>query len=250
MIFCSSADAPASVGAVSAGAVSSATGAAGSSGAVGAGEEPEMRSVTVGAGFGGGATGAGAGGCFTGSGVLMMREIGGRKERVVRVSESARLGFGFFSSISETDSTGAFGAGLSAFSAAAAAALSAAAARERAAGVGATAVERGAAFAGVFTVGALLAVVLVDFAVDSEATADFAAFPLAVDLREEVLVVVLVGMGKIFLHGSGLSAVAKIKVQWSLREEWPREFLPPLPAPPRECPPNRKRRHRAIPPGW
>ncbi len=131
-----------------------------------------------------------------------MREIGGRKDRVVRGGPSVRFGRGFFSSISETDSTGALGgagAGLSAEAAAAAAA----AARERAAGVGAIAVLRA-----VFTAGDLAALGFA--AADSEA--DLVAFPAAGDLRAVVLLVVLVGMCSKSFHGSGLSARLAIYV--------------------------------------
>jgi hypothetical protein len=122
----------------------------------------------------------------------MMREIGGRNDFVVRGAPS-RFGRGFFSSISDTDSTGAFGAGAGAGTAAAAAA--AAAARERAAGVGATSVLRGAAVGAV----ALAARALADFGLSgaSAGTAgDFAALPAMVaGLRVVVLVVVRVGIG-------------------------------------------------------
>ncbi len=149
-----------------------------------------MRSVTTGATFTGGAGGgSGAFGGATGSGVLMIREIGGRKERVVFAVPSARFGRGFFSSMSETDSTGAFiGAeGVTFFSAAAAAAT--AAARERAAGVGAIAMLRGALAPGLTGAGGVFALLA-----GSAATGDFADLPGDGDLRDEVLVVVLVGM--------------------------------------------------------
>lgn len=183
MIFCDSSPS------VSAGAAPSGLGASWASvgtAAVAVGVEGEIKSVT-GAGF----AGAVDSGFFAAAGLggAMMREIGGKNERVVPGSLGSRLARGCFSSIRETDSTGGFAFGGAGFSAAAAAA--AAAARERAAGVGATVVCRGV-LAAVFVAVDFAAAVLVDFFAAGLATADFAAFPE--DLRAAVLVVVLVGI--------------------------------------------------------
>jgi hypothetical protein len=204
MIFCGSASpsvagaASESAGAVSDGNVAAAGVAAAERAAEARGAAGEIKSTT-----GGGAAGAGAGsGAFgfggaAGSGVGRIREIGGRNERVVRASPSGRFGRGFFSSISETVSTGGFfstGAG------AAAAAAAAAAARDLAAGV--VAVGAGRA---VFETSGLLAVfTLFAFDVDSAAGAGFAVLLAGAVFRAAVLLVVLVGIGvflKIF-HGS------------------------------------------------
>ncbi len=104
---------------------------------------------------------------------------------------SARFGRGFFSSIRETDSTGAF-LGAAGFSAsAAAAAAAAAAARERAAGVGAIAMLRAVFSAG--AAGSTLAGLALMLDGREGTEADFADLP-DWDLRAVVLLFVLVGM--------------------------------------------------------
>jgi hypothetical protein len=122
----------------------------------------------------------------------MMREIGGRKERVVRASPSGRFARGFFSSIKETVSTGALGVGATTLAAAAAAAS--AAARERAAGVGATVVLRGALAAADFAATVFGAVFDLAGRAGLTATADFSAFPVDGAFFAAVLIVVLVGI--------------------------------------------------------
>src|SRR4051794_25773581 len=87
MIFCSTSASSEETAAASAGASGAASGLAGG-----------------GAGFGS------VIGPATRSGVARIREIGGRNERVLVASPSARLGRGFFSSISETVSIGCLGA--------------------------------------------------------------------------------------------------------------------------------------------
>ncbi len=116
----------------------------------------------------------------------IMREIGGRKDFVVRGAPS-RFGRGFVSSISETLSIRARGGGAGAAAAAAAAAC--AARRDRAAGV----VAEGAGRV-VFAAGSAFVCfgVLVAEAAGSAATADFAdVFRAGGDLRAAVLVVVV-----------------------------------------------------------
>ncbi len=139
----------------------------------------------------GGVVGAGDG--------AIMREIGGRKDFVVRRAPS-RFGRGFVSSINERLSTRARGGG-GAGAAAAAAAAACAATRDRAAGVVAT--GRGRA---VFAAGSAFVLfgVLVTEAAGSAATADFAdVFRAGGDLRAAVLVVVVrLGMFRKFIHGS------------------------------------------------
>ena len=67
-------------------------------------------SVIVAGGSGAAATGTSTGGGGGGgSGVLRIREIGGKKDRFAGVSPSARLGRGFFSSINDTVSIGGRG---------------------------------------------------------------------------------------------------------------------------------------------
>ena len=126
-----------------------------------------------------------------------MREIGGRKDFVVRASPSARFGRGFFSSINETVSTCGFGGGGGGVFAAAAAAACAAA-RERAAGVVALGV--GGAVAPVFFTAALLA----GAGASAEAADLTAGFRAAgADLRAAVFVdVVRVGIFWKIFHGS------------------------------------------------
>ena len=128
-----------------------------------------------------------------------MREIGGRIERAVRFSPSARLARGFFSSIRETVSIGARFTGSGAGTAAAAAAASAAA-RDLAAGVAATAELLGALI-GESNFAAFAAA---DFG-EGDSAADLTVLRAAVaGLRAVVLLVVRVGMSVLkFLHGPG-----------------------------------------------
>jgi hypothetical protein len=122
-----------------------------------------------------------------------MREIGGRIDFAAFSGLSARFALGFFSSIKETDSTCGRGVGGSTtFAAADAAAAASAAARDFAAGVGATAVLRGAALPGAADFPAPF------FGAGSLATADFTVVLRAVVAGLRVaavfVVVVLVGM--------------------------------------------------------
>ena len=153
----------------------------------------------VGVGISGGGGGVDeTGAVTTGSGGALIREIGGRIGRLGAPSLSERFGLGFFSSMSETDSTGIFGAG---FGVSAGFAGLAGSAFDLAAGgcaFGAAACvaeeERVAGFAGVSTFVFLTSFDLEDDVAEAPVVALLAVLRTAAGLRAGVFVVVLFGM--------------------------------------------------------
>src|ERR1700686_2132262 len=171
--------------------------AAGAIGAAGASAEGDGEVSAFGGGAGAISTTVGA----AGSGVARMREIGGRNDRVLTASPSARLGRGFFSSINDTVSMTGFGAlGVSAAVAGdSACAFATAACDFRAASVcerGFVGAAAGAVvFAGeVVFAGASTLALFASLRFASTTTAALTGLRAVAGLRAAVLVVVLVGM--------------------------------------------------------